>query len=792
MLRPLLFALATASVVAQPAETDANRFVDLFRPNQTELAALSPDGRHVAYTLREADRVSVVITAVDTPDQVRSQVIVLDDRSATPRWANLKELVPARINWLQWVTDDRIVVETNGQVAVDAATSIPGIIMTFNADGSDARTLVTPLTVRELVTQEQLEATTRNNQPVGATVDDPYFSAGGTRAVLDAAAALDPFEDDVPDLSADKALAAAQQLRGNSPVPTGGLFGTDNAQAAGVAPTDNVIDQLTGFGFNPLSPAVFGLDPAHPGEVLVRTTSTAYMVLYRLDPATGKLRQVHSAPIDSDHAYLVDRQGLPRISTPNTSSFAFPFHLTLERGPGAKRARDLTAAVGLTGGIGFTVSPDTFFTERAIPLGFGERPEILYYASNQGRDTYGIYAVDLATGKPTDIAIEAPQLDAITLPPDVFGPPGTLVYDRYTRNMVGVRLVDRLRTTTWINPALQRVQTLLEQSLPGSSIEIFDWDRQGTRFLASVRGPSEPGRFVLFDLPAHKLTEFARKAPWLDEAIKTKALFFTVGVKSGVDVRCQLTLPRNQKIKTVPVIVVCPSEPWERLNVEFQPEIQALANMGFAVLQVSARGAWGYGVRQREAIRNGYDDAQVADLVDVVDQISQSFAVDPKRVGLVGSGHGAYVALRAMELHPDRFRCGVAVEPQIDLAKWMAAEDWTARQISTQLVRSYYGLGATPATAALAPSAALITKPLLIFSYPGADGTWRRGAYLTAKAFAHDVRRAEVEVDFEPLDEYFAAGLPKAKAAVYAQIEDFLNAHVYDFTVQIGESVEVK
>jgi hypothetical protein len=37
----------------------------------------------------------------------------------------------------------------------------------------------------------------------------------------------------------------------------------------------------------------------------------------------------------------------------------------------------------------------------------------------------------------------------------------------------------------------------------------------------------------------------------------------------------------------------------------------------------------------------------------------------------------------------------------------------------------------------------------------------------------------------------FARGLPQAKAEVYAQIERFLNTHVYTFDVILGETVTV-
>ncbi len=749
------------------APSARDRFTDLFRPAQTESATLSPDGRHLAYAVREGDQLSVLIVATEQPAVALAKVAVVNDALATPRFGKNRENVPARINWLRWVDDERLVVETNAHTPIGASSSIPGQILTFKADGSDARVVLTPRDVPEMINAAAASADFSGKRDYGSlapTVDDPYFSSGGTAARRAAAREEDPTID-------------------------GGLFSAADRFNLAIGQDSDVVDPDTGFGTALRSPSVYDLNRVDPGHVLVRTASEALHTLYDLDPANGEIELIASYPIDGDRLQLLDQQGVPRLSAPATTSFAFPHKFAVDRGAGFRSDDSLAALAGLPAGA-FDVAPATFFTERAIPIGFGENPALLYYAANVGRDRFGIYALDLAAGKPTDFAIEHPTLDLVDRPVDAFLPPGTLVFDRYTRALKGVRLRDRRRTTLWLDPLLQAAQATLEQALPGRNVDIVEWDQRGQQLLVFADSVASAGRFYLFDRANLKLTEFAQRAPWLNDLATNRVISFTVKA-NGRDIDCQLTLPHTPRVMPAPFVVICPAEPWERVQPVFQPEVQALARMGFGVVQLSARGAWGHGVKAREAIHDGYDAAQIDDLLAVVDQVGRAFNLNPKRVGLVGSGWGGYVALRAAALHPDRFRCAVTLEPPVDLRAWLRREDWESRKPIHQLVRSYYGPSELLDAKQLLNNAKQLTAPSLILAFPGDDdASWRRSTYIAAKNFARSIRDTSPESEFVDLSEDFARGLPLARSATYAQIEDFINTHVYNFDVEIGEAVE--
>ena len=67
-----------------------------------------------------------------------------------------------------------------------------------------------------------------------------------------------------------------------------------------------------------------------------------------------------------------------------------------------------------------SVDADTLWAERSFPLAFDTNPNVLFYASNVGRSTYGVFGINLSTGEPTALA-------AIDREVDLADPAATLI-----------------------------------------------------------------------------------------------------------------------------------------------------------------------------------------------------------------------------------------------------------------------------------------------------------------------------------------------------------------------------
>lgn len=762
LLAVSLLAAADAPPIALPApklpELQAltapgatHRFEELFQPFRTETAALSPDGRYLAYTVHESKALAIVVIDIDQPTVVKSRVVALTDKDATPMLADTKEATPASIRWLRWATPTRLVAETNGHQPLLIGgewRSWPGAIIAFDADGSNTRMLVTPRDVQML--NPPPPDTRPNTDHVIPRPDEPLPQP-------ESASPSTPSPDDIP-----------------PPEP----FAADLGDIPAIPRTPHIVD----------------LVPGEPESLIIRAEGNSngrqarLSELFKVNIRTGALRSIAEESAEPQYNWMLDRQGRKRILVPNTTQTAFPHRFAYQPKAGVK-ARTLDEIAGFAGSAGFSVSPENYFGERAIPVGFDENPTIVYFASNIGRDTFGLYGLDLTTGKRTGIAFESPNLDLVNPVPGGFAEPGTLVFDRFDRKLTGLRMEDKLGTTRWLRPEWQAVQTQLEQLFSGRNVEITEWDQAGRRFLVFVHGPTDAGAFHVFDRTTGKVFELVRRAPWLDGTQTHATLSFSIPRPDGSRLDGRLTAPRATRIKPVPIVVLCQPELWQRMSSDYQPAVQALADMGFFVMQVDAHGVWGYGRHQRELAKTGFEEAQVADVVTALDWVAQKFTISKQRVAIMGERRGAWLALRAMQLRPDHFACAIGLEPTVDLAGWLEETRWTGAAAAPVLTRSFFGDLARLKSSPLQQHPELIKGAVCLFSYraPGESPSF---AYLAAKRLESALRSRNTPAQLIELDDDYNNGLPRAKAAVFREIEDYLNEHLYDYKVKIGELKE--
>ncbi len=819
-----LLALLGASIVrAAPAPasfaTPLDEVTAAFRPYRTDRAALSPDGHYLAYSVREGTSLAVWVVEVDHPAVNTVRVTVATDATSTPMLTNAREKTPARILWMEWVTPTRLVVETNRSYAFatgNAWSSCPNVIVAFDPDGRHARTLVTPQDVAEW---------TANSGALPPASNNPSL------------------------------------------VPTPPATGTSPELAPATRPR---------------SPNAWDYVPGKPDSLLVLTDGiarpdgeTAYG-RYRVNVDTGAVHFLGDELVDANQRPYFDRQGRLRLTLPDSARIPFPHRFVYETAGGFTGRKTLDQVAGLKTGPGFSVSPADFFGERAVPVGFDDNPEILFYASNLGRDTYGIYRLDLKTGRsrfetadPTydligplpeipsiestlainpgdDQSAAAPTMTGAVAQPDnpalgtfaaatglgggasgqpasnaASGPLGgtsvsslaggtatsvpiptpvapetplpsrsdVLVRDPYTRQLIGIRYQGKLDTTRWLEPAWQQVQDELEAALPGKSVRIEEWDRSGRRFLVLAYGPADPGAFYVFDRQTNHLSEFVRRAPWLAAEKAHRVMDFSFANPAGGRITGTITFPDFFRIKPVPLVVLCPPTPWARVPAGYEPEAQALADLGFAVVRYDGRGAWGFGRASREAFLTSHERAEVGDLVTLVARLAKEYIIDPRHVALVGSGLGGFLALRAMQLEPDHFRCAVALNAPVDLAAWLKEVHWTSDDVAPALIRAALGSEADLKAAPLVRDPGSVGRPVMLLCYPGEPGQERNLTYLDARNFAAAVRRHGQTVEWVDLDDDFMQGLPAAEAQAFGRIGDFLNANLYDFKVKVGVPV---
>ena len=457
----------------------------------------------------------------------------------------------------------------------------------------------------------------------------------------------------------------------------------------------------------------------------------------------------------------------------------------------AKRGwEDLDKYLGKENAFVFRDTPGNYYGQRSFPLAFDADPNLLYFASNAGRNTYGLYALDLRTKRRTDFAMENAAFDFVD-PGDAFaGSP--LVFDRQGR-LAGVRLVGVMPETRWIDPKLASAQGVLEGMLPGRDVEILDWDDARSRLIVLASSPGNPGRYFLYqDGKPPRLTEYFRRAPWLAGEGQNTTEAFAFDTPAGVHLTGAITRPLRSRITPPPLMLVCREMPGRRERSTFNREVEALADMGFVVAQVNYRGVAGFGAQHRDAAKAAYDRVPIEDLRAAVKWISAHYPVNTRRVALVGSGFGGYLALRAVQLFPNEFRCAVSINAPAEPADWLnePAVGGRGQTLATwdfELRRAFFERKGV-ADIGLTKHAAVTKRPVFIVQDTERRDLWES----QGTSLRNALKKNGLEVEYLETTMEFSRGDPEVRARVFAKIAGFLNEHVYDYGVDVGEAKEVK
>jgi dipeptidyl aminopeptidase/acylaminoacyl peptidase len=118
-------------------------------------------------------------------------------------------------------------------------------------------------------------------------------------------------------------------------------------------------------------------------------------------------------------------------------------------------------------------------------------------------------------------------------------------------------------------------------------------------------------------------------------------------------------VPEGVEPKNLPVVVNPHGGPWHRDAWGFNPEVQFLANRGYAVLQINFRGSTGYGRKFWEASFKQWGKTMQDDITDGVMWLIKQGIADEKRIAIYGGSYGGYATLAGLTFTPDLYACGV-------------------------------------------------------------------------------------------------------------------------------------
>lgn len=308
----------------------------------------------------------------------------------------------------------------------------------------------------------------------------------------------------------------------------------------------------------------------------------------------------------------------------------------------------------------------------------------------------------------------------------------------------------------------QAVERDLREILPDRLVLILGNDDAQVRFLALVEGLAQPGSYCVIDRERRVVFDLVSRMPGFKSAAGAVVPFeFTAG--EGQKVSGQVMLPRESKVAHAPVVVLMPDRPGWKMLPGFAPEAHAFARMGLASVRFDSF----VNVRGRQASRED-ERRLVGEIVRLVDSLPALHAVSKRSIVLYGQHQAGYMALRALQIAPERFIAAVAVEPAITREGWNDPKLW-------------------PENAGKPGGLAGFKRPLLIVTTPA----MARPRLAMIHSLIRETKRTGLPAELSEQSMDFNNGRKLARAAGFREIERFINANAYQFTVKLHE-LEVK
>jgi dipeptidyl aminopeptidase/acylaminoacyl peptidase len=274
--------------------------------------------------------------------------------------------------------------------------------------------------------------------------------------------------------------------------------------------------------------------------------------------------------------------------------------------------------------------------------------------SDKGR----LVRVDLQDGHEIEVVAEDRQCDVAFADVGRLGMEPSAISNPVTNEPQAVQF--NYQTPHWffIDPKLKTDFESIARQASGF-IDLVSRDHADRIWIVAIRRSDAPGKFYTFERDTKKLTPLFDENPNLAKFRLAAKKPVVIKARDGLQLVSYLSTPPGAEPKNLPLVLLIHGGPWDRDTDDYDPEAQFLANRGYAVLQVNYRGSTGFGLKFFNAGDLQVGLGMIEDLFDAARWAIEQGIADPRRIAAMGGSMGGFATLRALEMRPDLFACGV-------------------------------------------------------------------------------------------------------------------------------------
>jgi dipeptidyl aminopeptidase/acylaminoacyl peptidase len=376
----------------------------------------------------------------------------------------------------------------------------------------------------------------------------------------------------------------------------------------------------------------------HPTQLLVALNKRQREIFdaYRLDVATGELQLELENP-GNHSGWLTDHTGCIRIAHVTDGVETRILHRPDAHTP-------------------FAQIVHTTFRDSVSPQFFTADNRYLYALSDIGRNTQAAVLLNPSEGSEIAELLDDPDYDI-----------QALHFSHHRGVLVGASIVRDKREYHFFDPEAEGFFAGLEERFPGWEISLASQDLEENRAIIRLFSDRSLGEYHLADRDTGKVVKLCDLSPWLPPAhLMAPMEPICFATPDGFRLHGYLTLPVGHTIPqngqpplNVPVVVNPHGGPWHRDTWGFVPEVQFLANRGYAVLQVNFRGSTGYGKAFWQAGFKQWGLKMQDDVTLATRWLIEQGIAHPHRIAIYGGSYGGYCALAGLAFTEGLYACGI-------------------------------------------------------------------------------------------------------------------------------------